>query len=265
MKSLSLAVMSMWNCVQGADVTYTCKQLQLKPNIVMTFYKLARRIMAWDAERRQSEFVFGCLPDGQTCDVEADEACFFSYSEEDDLNRYFDDDGELLSPPMLGQAATQAPVKTHHFYVWLGVYQRGTQKLWLKELGLKRSEGHGRLPPLSPDLWAEVCLAIFRSDANIVLMSDSALAYTLRPLPNGIVDAHHVNHSRKPVPELSRSCEVLGNVATGDPRAAVCSTNLIDPTWRTIKTEIPDRGNVSARTPKQRRHMAEYIRTGQWR
>ena len=162
-------------------------------------------------------------------------------------------------------AQTQTADKTTYFYVWLGVYERGTLKLWLKELGLKKSMKHGRLPPLSPDLWREVCASLFRSDANIVLMTDSALAYTLRPLPNGIVDAHHVNHSRKPTPELSRSVDALGNVLTGAPRSAVCSTNLIDPTWRTLKEEVPSKGNVSARTASQRQRMAEYIRTGQWK
>ena len=76
-KSLSFAVLSMWNCVQGADFTYTFKQLVLDKQIVGRYYRTARKIMAWDAERRQSEFVFGCLPHGQTADVEADEACFF--------------------------------------------------------------------------------------------------------------------------------------------------------------------------------------------
>ena len=76
-KSMSYAVLSMWNCVEGASITYTCKQLNLPKKIVMKYFKMARKIMAWDAERRQSQFVFGCLPDGHTADVEADEACFF--------------------------------------------------------------------------------------------------------------------------------------------------------------------------------------------
>ena len=285
-KSMTYSVLCMWNCVQGADTTYTCKQLGLEKKIVMRYYRTARRIMAWDAERRQSELVFGCLPGGQTTDVEADEACFFSYSEDNCLNQYFDEQSDELRLPAPTQSAgteeaaetqtgdktateegaeTQTGDKTTYFYVWLGVYERGTQKLWLKELGLKKGKKQGRPPPLSPDLWRKVCMALFRSDANIVLMTDSALAYTLRPLPNGIVDAHHVNHSRKPTPELSRSVEALGNVSTGAPRPAVCSTNLIDPTWRTLKEEIPSKGNVSARTAPQRQRMREYIRTGQWK
>ena len=162
-KSLTYSVLCMWNCVQGADITYTCKQLGLEKQIVMRYYQTARRIMAWYAERRQSEFVFGCLADGQTTDVEADEACFFSYSEDNCLHQYFDEEsGELRLPAPSPSAAIEEGVekqssdKTTYFYVWLGVFERGTQKLWLKELGMKKSMKYGRLPPLSPDLWREV-------------------------------------------------------------------------------------------------------------
>ena len=82
MKSISLGVACFWNCVEDATVTYTCKQLKLKKRFVMHFYRLARQIMAWDAVRRQGLIVFGCLPGGLTADVEADEACFFSWHED---------------------------------------------------------------------------------------------------------------------------------------------------------------------------------------
>ena len=94
-------------------------------------------------------------------------------------------------------------------------------------------------------------------------MSDSAQAFTKKPYGIGIVDGQHVNHSRKPTPELSRSCEVLKRVGTTEKRAAVCSTNFIDPTWKVIKGYLPDR--MSARTEAEREKARPYVRMGQWK
>lgn len=96
-------------------------------------------------------------------------------------------------------------------------------------------------------------------------MPDSCPALTSKPWPASIVDAHHVNHSRKPTPELSRSTEVLANVYEKNTRAAIASTNLIDPTWRELKSEVPLKGAVTARTRRGRERLSEYIRAGQWK
>ena len=83
------------------------------------------------------------------------------------------------------------------------------------------------------------CWEIFNERSNMVQLSGSAVVYTSRPLQIGIADGHSVNHSRKPIPELSRGVEVLGDVVTKEMRAAACSTNLMDPTWRRIKEGCP--------------------------
>ncbi|CAK0841896.1 unnamed protein product, partial [Prorocentrum cordatum] len=240
--SLTDQVVAFWNCVEDMPVTATCKQLGLSEQVVGAFYKKARAIMAADAERRQQTIIFGQLPGGETSDFEADESCFFSWSQ------------------MEGEE------KVYKFWVWLGIYQRGApEKLWLREVGITESRGEGRLPPLTDEFWARACKDVFNERSNMVQMTDSARAYMKRPLPVGIVDARAVNHSRKPVPEFSRSVEVIGNVATGWKRPAVASTNLIDPAWRTLKEEIPSRGAVTAKTDAGRAHMRHYIRTAQWK
>ena len=65
----------------------------------------------------------------------------------------------------------------------------------------------------------------------MVHMIDAAICFTRQPYTIGMEDGHSVNHSRKPTPELSLSVEVLADVVTRETRPAICSTNLIDPTW----------------------------------
>lgn len=134
----------------------------------------------------------------------------------------------------------------------------------MEELGVKTSHGQGRIPPFSPQVWRDVCSRIFKADSNLVQMSDSAIAYTSRPWGLGIVDAHSVNHSRKPTPELARSVDALADAVTLEKRAAICSTNLIDPTWRVMKAQIPE-GGVTGKTAAGRHRLASYIRMAQWK
>ena len=235
-------VLAFFNSVHDISVTATCKQLGLSEPVVRRFYDTARAIMEAGALRLQALLVFGRLADNKAADIECDEAQFFKWSEECE-------DGE----------------RDYHYYVWLGVRQRGSpDKFYLEDLGVKTSHGEGRLPPLSPAVWHEVCSRIFKADSNLVQMSDSAVAYTRRPWGLGIVDAHSVNHSRKPTPELARSVEALADVSTGEKRAAICSTNLIDPTWGKMKSSIPD-GGVTGKTPQGRQRLASYIRMAQWK
>lgn len=239
--SLTDNVVGFWNCVHDVPLTTCCKMLGLSEAVVRGFYDTARGIMAAAALRKQGAIVFGELPDNKTCDFEPDESSFFSWSE---------DEGDQ---------------RAYHYWVWLGVYQRGSpEKLWLKESGVHSSHGEGRLPPLEIQHWRDVCSEIFNEKSNMVCMSDSAVAYTTKPWPVGVVDAHHVNHSQKPRAEFARSVEALADVVTGERRPAIASTCLIDPTWRRLKAELP-RGSVTAKTEVGRRRMASYIRAGQWK
>ncbi|CAK0816166.1 unnamed protein product, partial [Prorocentrum cordatum] len=81
--SLTDNVLCYMSAVAGVSQTVTVSQLSLHDTVVARFYDEARRIMAADAVRRQSCICFGQLPDGQTCDVEADESQFFSWPEDD--------------------------------------------------------------------------------------------------------------------------------------------------------------------------------------
>eukprot|EP00972_Heterocapsa_arctica_P035028 5158000-Heterocapsa_arctica.AAC.1 len=142
--------------------------LGLSEPTVRSFYVTARGIMAADALRKQEAIAFGELPDNQTCDFEPDEAQFFSWRE------------------------MEGDERVYHYWVWLGVYQRGaTGKLWLRERGITTSRGEGRLAPLEPEYWRQVCAEILNEKSNMVCMSDSCLAYRSKPWPVGIVDAHH--------------------------------------------------------------------------
>ena len=159
-KAANFVVVCFWNCVQGATLTYTCKQLMLRKKFVGWCYGLARKIMAWDARQRQEEFQFGHLPEGQTCDVEADEASFFSWHE----------DGPFAESG-----------RRYWYYVWLGICQRGTNKFWLKCMGLRCSHEEGRLPNSTRDAWHEVWQSAVGQEANVVLMTDSCPALTGKP------------------------------------------------------------------------------------
>ena len=120
------------------------------------------------------------------------------------------------------------------------------------------------MPPMAREKWHQVCSNIFTAQSNMVQMSDSAGAYTSKPWGLGIVDAHAVNHSQKPHPELARSVDCLADVCTGQTRAAVASTCLVDPTWRRLEAEVPD-GAPTGKTPAGRAARATYIRSGQWK
>ncbi len=239
--SLTDNVVAFWACVHDCSVTTCCKMLGLSEQVVRDFYATARRIMSADALRKQAAIVFGQLPDNKTCDFEPDEAQFFSW---------VDKTGEE---------------RVYYFWVWLGVAQRGApDHLYLKERGITESRGEGRLPPLEPEYWRQVCSEIFNERSNMVQMSDSAVAYTTGPLPTGVVDRHFVNHSRKPHAEFARSVEALDDVVTKVTRPAIASTCLIDPTWRRLKAELP-KGSVTAKTEAGRLNMTGYIRSGQWK
>ena len=72
----------------------------------------------------------------------------------------------------------------------------------------------------------------------------------------GAVDAHSADHSRQPIPALSGPVAVLANLVTMEKRLAICSTNLVDPTWARITAEIHEAG---------RQRLAAYVRMGQWK
>ena len=240
-RNLSDLTAAWWNCVEGISATSTARQLQADPDLVSGWYQQARRIMRWDALRRQAQIRFGCRG-CQTTDIEADESKFAVFKTVDDQG-----------------------VKTWHWLVYLGVRERGdTSKLWLHCVGLKKSEGEPRIPPLPNETWSAAAREVFSEDTNAILFTDGAACYREVRAP-GVVQHEWVNHSLK---EFARSCTVLNNTeapagAKERTRPAMAGTMTIDHEWKLLKEFMPPRG-LSARTAEGRDRIDEYVRQGQW-
>ena len=209
-KGLRERTLCFWNCVEGATMTFTARQLKISENAVREYYTMARCIMAMGALERQSKIKFGGFGT-KTVDIEIDEHVFFVW-----------EDGDIK-----------------YFYVYIGVIQRGNmQTLWMAPLigtdplmppGVTHSTKEVRVPPVTDQFVLSVCDKLFDEDTNGVLMADSALAYQ-RLLHKGIKDKHLVDHSGTPK-EFSRSVSALADVETMDTRPAIASTNLLDSEW----------------------------------
>ena len=117
-------------------------------------------------------------------------------------------------------------MKSWHWFVVVGVLQRGApEKFWLSFSGLQSSRGEPRIPPLKNSTWARMAGEAFgKESSGVVLHTYSAGCYQAVS-HRAIVDKTKVNHAGK---EFVRSCEVLGNVASRAPRAALAGTMAID-------------------------------------
>lgn len=240
MLSPSLQVKAMWNCVQGADATFTALDLNVSEDTVSTWYAVGREIMAWDALRRQSAIVFGARG-SKTTDAEADETVVAKFKIREE------------GKPVI-----------YCYYVYLGVEERSNSStLWMKSLGLHVSEEHGRVSPIEKAEWHSSAVEVFNETSNVILNTDGAVAYRDSEKLPGIVEHYSVNHSRKPTPELSRSESFLVDVDTGERRAGMAGTQYIDKTWDFIKDGLPR--SLSARTAQGRQRIDEYVRMQQWR
>ncbi|CAE7389327.1 unnamed protein product [Symbiodinium sp. CCMP2592] len=189
--------------------------------------------MAVDAERRQSQIIFGRLPYQTSAFIECDETCVFSWKEVDE------------------------ETVTYHWFVYFGIVERGSHKLWLKMMPLRTSVNEPRIPQIGQDAYRTALdEAGFDSRTRAVMFSDSAPAFVHTGHP-GIVDAAQVNHSEQ---EFTKSVEVLWRPP--EMRNALCHTQTIDRAWRSLKDDIPN--GVSGRTPAGRQCFDAYVRQQQW-
>ena len=91
------------------------------------------------------------------------------------------------------EAPEEGPTK-FHFYVWIGVMERNNpHTLWLRPLGLKHSEEHGRVGPLQHEVWLSIMDELFDDSSTLILCTDSAGAYFQAHA--GIIEHFAVNHS----------------------------------------------------------------------
>jgi hypothetical protein len=121
------------------------------------------------------------------------------------------------------------------------------------------------VPPESSRMYHNFCrLAFGERKHNLISMTDGAECYKCRCEDcKLLLEQHHsVNHSRKPVPELSRSTEVLSDVASQTMRSGMAGTMTVDAEWGFLKNLLPQ--NRSAKTEAARRHLYLRIRGAQW-
>lgn len=197
------AVRAWWNYIEDAPLSYTCRQMNRSEDLIRRFYAIARVICAWDAERRQSKYVFGHRGP-LTTTFEADESRFGKFCRLEG--------GKAL----------------YYSYVIIGIIVRGDPcSLWLEEYGVTHIEERDRVSPASPDVWVDICNRLFDRDTNGILMTDGAVCY--KPGHPGIKQHHVVCHSER---EWSRPVSaVLSNVDTGETVHGMAGTMLLDSTW----------------------------------
>jgi hypothetical protein len=218
-------------------MTDIMRALDVTERQARSYMNFANYIMSEAAIEHESSVRFGFLPGGETTLVEADESAFghFAVDEEDGTSFYW--------------------------FVAVGVTVRGDPEKTVLEFldPLPRSREHARLPKLAHGVWKRIAERLFPAGANIVLMTDSASAYSEVACP-GIVDRHSVNHSEL---EFARSVEVLRNVDSRQMEPGTARTFIIDSEWKQLKAGVPKNSRV--RSPADRRRVEYYIRAQQWR
>ena len=141
----------------------------VKEGAAHRLYAVARRIMCWDAVRRQTQIKFGGGPGGATTELEADEHVFFHWKE------------EVAVESTEGVDTSMLKHWRHFWYVWIGVIQRGApEKFWLQSMGITSSldtGGGAPPPPLDDATWSGVCEELFAAESRIIPHTDGALAY----------------------------------------------------------------------------------------
>lgn len=157
--------------------------------------------------------------------------------------------------------------RTYFYYCYIDARQRGDlSKLFLMPLGVSRSEDDGRVNPETSEAYHAFCRKAFGCvSRNLISMTDGAKAYRCRCAECSAWFVQHfwVNHSRKPIPEFSRSEKVLGDVLTGKERDGMAGSMTVDGEWGHLKSNLPK--SSSARTPEGRQRLDRRIRAEQFR
>ena len=88
-------------------------------------------------------------------------------------------------------------------------------------LGVTQTEGEGRVRPETSEAYHKFCRRAFGAvSRNLLSMTDGAEAYRCRCAECRVwfLEHHYVNHSRWPMPELTRSQPVLDRAGSQDTR-----------------------------------------------
>ena len=96
---------------------------------------------------------------------------------------------------------------------------------------ISTSFGHGQGPEETSQMYHGFCrLAFGTRKHNLISMPDGADCYNCRceECKLWFEEHHSVNHSRKPMAELSRSTVVLADVASRAMRSGMAGTQTID-------------------------------------
>ena len=169
MQGSTTAALVYRNAVIGISITHTAIQLDASEDVVRPHYHRALKIMGDDAIERQSKIVYG-RRGNLTTDVEVDEHSFVKWKE------------DAVDPVL------------YYWYPWVGVVERGNlATLSLYPMGVTKSTGEPRIPPISKEFWTPLANSLFPQGANIVQMSDGAQTY-LAVTPPGVVDKYSVCH-----------------------------------------------------------------------
>ena len=243
-QNLQAGVLARWLCVESVSLTSACNILGCSQAQVQPAYDAARDIMHWDALRRQEKIRYGGRG-SLTTDIEADEAAFLRW-------KTIDEQG----------------VHTYHWFVVVGVMERGRpDTLYIEVVGITKSVGEPRVPPLHKERWHELARRLFSEDTNGALMVDGARCYisTASACP-GIVEVFSVNHSEG---IFARSIECVSDVSKpfDDPqrlRPAMAGTQCIDSEWKRMKDELPPT-RLKGIFEEGRQRAVKYIRMAQWK
>ena len=170
---------------------------------------------------------------------------------------------------------------TWFFYVWLGFEERGSagRKFSIRPVistdpamlpGVVHSSEEKRIPPLSKSCFHEALDDTIKEDACAIGMSDSALVHQQlqekvkeNPGWHGVHEVHLVNHSATP-PERAISISVLADVESGERRAGMSGSQMIDGTWKYMDAAIPEKLNVRPDNVQGHQIWTEYVRFAQW-
>lgn len=233
----------MWNCVEGASVSFTCGQLNINEGTCSLFYKRANVIMAAEAHYLQSQIKWG-TGTSKTVEIERDATVICKWKEPDA-------EGNMV----------------YRYYCYLGMRQRGAiQNFAISPLGISVSLGEGRVNPESSEAVHKFTRMLLGANKfNLLDNTDGCMSYKCRCAECQLwFEAHNdVNHSRKPIPEFSRPVEVVADVETLEMRSSICTTNTLDKEWGLLKAPLPS--NLEAKTPAQIERVDTLVRAQQFR
>lgn len=241
---ISYALLAMWNCVEGASVSFTTRQLDINEATCSLFYHRANEIMSADAFFLQDKIAWG-TGTSKTVEVELDATVICKWRE-------VNDSGEMV----------------YKYYCYIGARQRGAiHNFAIAPLGISQSVGEGRVNPEGSEAYHRFCSMVFKDKKhNLLSMTDGNNTYDCRcEQCTTLFEEHHsVNHSRRPVPEFSRPIEaVIADVQTGETREALASTHTLDVEWGLLKSPLPR--NLTARTAREMERCDLLLRAQQWR